>query len=514
MEQFLLLWLITLLLSAAPLTYLAGRLWIVSATWRVTYPAVLRPRSPIANLPARGLALAALAAAWAPLLLALRGIGAVGVARVSIGAVGLRQDGLSILVAVLALTVGVAVILFSGPDIAGAAGEEKYYAIVLVSVGALIGLACAGDLFNLWIWFELLAVASYVLVSYRHDDGLVLEAGVKCLAQGAAGSALVLLGIALVLAQTGTLDLDAIRAQSRQSPILLVAGGLMIVGFGVKTAIVPLHTWLPDAYTRAPSGISAFLSAIVTKAGLVALVRVLGGLTDQATVWGGLLMGSGVLNILAGTLLALRQTQVKRLLAYSSLAHIGYILLGLGIGVYAGQPAAIQGGLFHLISHGLMTALAFLAVGALLNGLTGTAPEQGSFTIEDLSGAAGRYPFSAFMAGLAALGLAGLPPLAGFMSKWQIFVGGFSTRNPLISGLVVLAVLASVVSLAYYARLVNTLYRKNPSSAVRRGRRLPLGLCVPLAPLAFLAVALGVWPGLAAWLTEPAGAAVLAAFRP
>ena len=465
------------------------------------------------------LALSALGATWAPLVLAARDLAAGQAQPLALGAVALRFDGLSLLVAALALAIGTLAALFCGPDLAGRLGEEKIYALVVMLVGALTGLACAADLFNLWAWFELVAIASYLVVGLDQRRPAALEAAVKYLAQGAAGSTLVLVGIALVLAQAGTLGLDQIRARAAWSPALLAAGALFVVGFGVKAALVPLHAWLPDAYAQAPSGISALLSAIVTKASLVALLRALAALAGARVTWGMLLLGFGALNIVAGNLLALRQTRVKRLLAYSSLGQIGYILLGLGVGLYAGQPAGAQGGLFHVVTHGLMSGLAFLAAGALIYA---TADDRrpaamhdsnpGDITVEDLAGAAGRYPLAALALGVAALGLAGLPPLAGFMSKWQIFVAGAATRDAAILGLVGFAALNTVLSLAYYAPLVNALYRVTPSAAVRSGRSLPIAIQAPLALLALAVLLLGVWPGLASWLTEPAARVVVAMF--
>jgi formate hydrogenlyase subunit 3/multisubunit Na+/H+ antiporter MnhD subunit len=292
----------------------------------------------------------------------------------------------------------------------------------------------------------------------------------------------------------------------------LAAGAMFLIGFGVKTALVPLHTWLPDAHSQAPSGISAMLSGIVIEAGLVALLRALSALTAVPLTWSTLLLGAGALNMLVGNLMALRQSQVKRLLAYSSLTHVGYMLLGLGIAVGVGEAAGAQGGVFHLLNHGLMKGLAFLAAGALLYTLHIAAGDHAPLTISDLSGAARRYPVVALTLSLALLSLGGLPPLAGFMSKWQIFVAGFETHNTLIGALVVFAALNSVLSLAYYTPLVNAVYRREPSDVVQRGKPLPVVMNVPLLLLALAVVVIGVWPGCVNWLTAPAGAAVLAAF--
>jgi formate hydrogenlyase subunit 3/multisubunit Na+/H+ antiporter MnhD subunit len=224
-------------------------------------------------------------------------------------------------------------------------------------------------------------------------------------------------------------------------------------------------------------------------------------------------MGFGALNMLYGNLLALKQEQVKRLLAFSSLSHVGYMLLGLGISFQVGQSAGAQGAFFHLFNHGLMKGLAFLAAGALLYALHLAVGSHAPLMIQELNGAAKRYPMPALALSVAVLALGGLPPLAGFMSKWQIFVAGFTTHNALIASLVIFAALNSVLSLAYYAPLVNAVYRKEPSAAVTRGAVVPDSMVLPLTVLTALIVVLGFWPSLLNWLTEPAGAALVAALR-
>lgn len=511
MNSSVLLWLIALPLISAPLIYLAGRLQAATARPVAVagYVAGIARPAP-QNSMARWLGLVALLLTWIPLGLAVRRLSLSGPLSLSVGGVPLHLDGLSLLMIAVTLALGTAVALYSGPYLAGEVGEEKYYAMLVAMIGAIFGLACAGDLFNLWVWFETMAVSSYLLVAFYRERPASLEAGVKYLVQSATGSVLVVLGIALVLAQTGTLNLSQIQATALASPGLLAAGALFTIGFGVKIALVPLHTWLPDAHSQAPSGISAMLSGVVIEAGLLALLRALAALASVTLSWGVLLLAFGALNMAAGNLLALRQTEVKRLLAYSSLSHVGYMLLGVGIGLYAGQVAGAQGGLFHLLTHGLMKGLAFLAVGALLFALR--AGNHNPLTIADMSGAARRYPLVALTLSVALLGLGGLPPLAGFMSKWQILVAGFLTHNPAIYALVGFAALNSVFSLAYYAPLVNAVYRQQPSMAVKRGEPLPKLMQAPLVLLAVIIVAAGIWPGLLTWLSEPAGTALLIMF--
>jgi len=379
----------------------------------------------------------------------------------------------------------------------------------VLMISMIIGLGCATDLFNLWIWFEAMAVTSYLLVAFYREQAASLEAGFKYLVQSAAGSVLVVVGIAVVFGSTGTLELAAIRS-STPTPILVAAGALFMIGFGVKSALVPMHTWLPDAHSQAPSGISAMLSGVVIEAGLVALLRSLGALFAVSASWPALLVGFGALNMLVGNLMALRQVQVKRLLAYSTVAHMGYMLLGFGIAFYSLEITGAQGSLFHLINHGLMKGLAFLSVGTLLFALYIYHDHHGPLKIEDLAGAATRYPLAALTFSLAVLGLAGLPPLAGFMSKWQIFVAGFQTHNIWLEALVIFGALNSVLSLVYYAPLVNAMYRLEPSAKVLQGGHIPWVMDIPLVVMGLAVLVLGVWPSLVNWLTEPAARALLA----
>ncbi|MFZ3079100.1 MAG: complex I subunit 5 family protein, partial [Bellilinea sp.] len=174
---------------------------------------------------------------------------------IAVGAISLRLDGIALLLAVAVLALGTLVTLFSGPAIARDSGRETYFALLTAMIGTIIGLGAADDLFNLWVWFEAMALCSYVLVAFYRNEAAALEAGVKYLVQSALGTVLVLLAIGLVFANTGSLDLDEIRIAAQPSGLMLAAGALFIIGFGVKAALVPLHTWLPDAHSQAPSGI-------------------------------------------------------------------------------------------------------------------------------------------------------------------------------------------------------------------------------------------------------------------
>ncbi|MFZ5880119.1 MAG: complex I subunit 5 family protein [Chloroflexota bacterium] len=494
-------------LVSSPVVYLFGRL--------TSRAEVLNRRGWIV----RALALLAVAATWWPFVNLWLEFQAGGKRLfTNVESIWIQLDGLTFLLAAMVLTLGTLAILFSGRYMAGEIGEEKYYAMLLAMIGLMIGLGCANDLFNLWVWFEAMAVSSYLLVAFYREQPGSLEAGMKYVVQSAVGSVLALLGVALVLAQTGTLDMDQIQLMIGTMELnqtgLLAAGALFFIGFGVKVAMVPLHTWLPDAHSQAPSGISAMLSGVVIEAGLVAMLRALSTLTGFALSWGWLLLGFGALNMLYGNLLALQQVQVKRMLAFSSLSHIGYILMGLGIALVSGQAAGAQGASFHLFTHMLMKGLAFLAVGAAMYALFHEQGIHRPLVAHDLNGISTRYPWVALSLSIALLALGGLPPLAGFMSKWQIFVAGFQSGNGWLMSFVVFAALNSVLSLAYYAPLVNRMYRCVSATSVKKGSvSISWTLQLPLLLLALAVIVLGLFPSLMNGLTEPAGAALMSIFQ-
>lgn len=493
------LWMIALPLLASPLIYVAGRV------------PVRNGKSPRL---ARWLVVLVLAATFIPL--AISGSALLGGSKVeyAIGKVTLRMDGLSLLLAGTVLVLGLLVAFYSTRYIAGEAGEEKFYALLSAMVGTMVGLGCSADLFNLWVWFEAMTISSFMLVTFYQQQPTALEAGIKYLVMSAIGSVFVLLGISLVFAQTGTLDLMQIRNSNLLTPGLIIASGtFFVIGFGVKAAFVPLHTWLPDAHSQAPSGISAMLSGVVIEAGLIAMLRALAAVVViKPELWGTLLLVFGAVNMLIGNLMALRQTQVKRLLAFSSVAHMGYMLLGLGVAIGFQSLDGAQGAFFHLINHALMKGLAFLAAGALLYALYISRGKHDPLEISDLDGISRRYPLAAFSFSIAVLGLGGLPPLAGFMSKWQIFVAGFNTHIAWVMALVIFAALNSVLSLAYYAPLVNRIYRHEPAEVVAQGEKISWVMTVPLVILTLAVVVLGFYPVLMNWLTLPAAKALLAAF--
>ena len=434
-----------------------------------------------------------------------------------IGSTLLYFDGIALLLSAVVLVLGFCVTIFSFSYMENEDGEEKFYALLLILIGSIIGLGFAQDIFNLWVWFEVMALSSYFLVAFYHEQPASLEAGIKYLTQSALGSTLALFGIAILFGMSGSVSMDQIlTAVSGKSPLGLIAGAMVIIGFGVKAALVPLHTWLPDAHSQAPSGISAMLSGIVIEAGLVAMLRVVGALAYVDAPWGIILLVFGCLNVLIGNLMALRQTEVKRLLAYSSIAKVGYMVVGLGVSVtflkQAYDITAASGSFFHLMTHAMMKGLAFLAAGALLYSLHISKGDHSPLVLSDLNGASKKYPMTAFMFSLALLGLGGIPPMAGFMSKWQILLGTINTQNAWLIGVAIFVALNSILSLGYYAPMVNRIYRLEASETVAAGKPISWSMTVPMVILTVIVVVLGVWPSLASIFTSTAAVSFLTPF--
>lgn len=416
------------------------------------------------------------------------------------GMIQLEMTGLGLTLSFLTLFLASLAIIFSFCEMETHPEADKYYAMLLVLMGMTIGLVCAADLFNMWVWFEGTAISSYLLVAfYKHNDN-ALAAAMKYFVQTAVGSVLVLFGIALVLIQNQTLDFAQLALNP--SPLLVVAGALFVMGFGVKAALFPNYTWLPDAYAESPTGVSAFLSGIVTVTAITALLKALSVVAWSMSQWGMLLIVIALLNITIGNLLAIRQTELKRILAYSSIGHIGYILLAAGIGIASSSLLGMRASILHLFIHGLMKSLGFFVVGALAYAL---GRDNGTpIYIADLNGVFRRYPGMTLALIVSLLSLAGIPLTAGFISKWQIFSAGILSQSGGIIVLTVFAALNSVLSFVYYLSIINGINKEATDKHWDKVPNIPLSMRLPITLLAVLVLLLGIFPNLIDWLINPA----------
>ena len=394
----------------------------------------------------------------------------------------LEIDALSIYVAFSAALLGFFANVYSFSYMSHDTRLTEYYTLLQALVVGIIGVALAGDLFTLFIFWEAMGISSYALVSFRKDTPGPIEAGFKYMIMGSVGSTILFFGAALLYGMTGTLNLAHMSTVLRgqvTSPWLYLVFAMLIVGFGVKSAIVPMHTWLPDAHPEAPSPISAMLSGIVIETGLYAMVRVL-FLLFEPSFFTLPMMILAILTMSLGNIMALLQNDLKRLLAYSSIAQIGYMLIGVSTGLSYG----LLGTFMHVFNHSLMKGMAFLAAGNIVH-------ETGTRDINEMKGVGRMMPMTTFAITIAFLGLGGVPGTNGFISKFILFNASLGAGIPILA---IIGVLNSTLSMAYYLRVVMVLLEgKAPEGmAVKEA---PLSMAGVITVMSILIIALGLYPG-------------------
>ena len=389
--------------------------------------------------------------------------------------IDMRLDALATLLLLAVNIVGLAVSLYSVDYMRCYTARSHFYSLFLLMVTGMNGVILAGDLFNLYVFLEVAAIASYALVAFgcAHEE---LEASFKYIVLGSLSSALILTGVALVYGMTGTLNLVHIAARiaenGKDTPLLL-AFGLFICGFSFKAALVPFHAWLPDAHPAAPAPVSAMLSGVLIKAiGIYVLARLAFNVFGIADNELSLLRWLGLLSMIAGGLLAAGQKDIKRLFAYSSISQVGFIILGLGLGT----PLGLIGGLYHLLNHAFFKSLLFLNAGAI-EYATGTRK------LEQLGGLNNRLPVTAATSMVGSMSIAGIPPFSGFWSKLIIVLACIESGH---YGFAIAAVLISIVTLAYQLKVQRMAFFAALPDTLKDIQREP-----PLMALAMIILAIG-----------------------
>jgi len=405
-----------------------------------------------------------------------------------VGPLGLS---LAILISLVGLLIGIYAVGYIKTE-----PTEKYHALFLLLATGALGIVLTGDIFNLFVFFEILCVSSYGLTAYEKDRPGT-EAAMKYLIQGTVGSTFILVGIGFLYGLFGTLNMADIANQvpSAEPVHLFMILAFFVVGFGVEAAIFPLNAWLPDAHSSAPSSVSAILSAIAIKTGVYGIARVSYTLMNAQ---GFLIFLSliGILTLVIGEIAAYAQKDdLKRMLAYSSIGQIGLIVFAIGIGSSLG----LFGALFQLVNHALAKCLLFLAAGYMIS-------LAGSKKLSDMWGLGRTMPLTAVAFTVAAFSLVGLPPFAGFMSKLSIVFAALKTGRSAYVGLAAVALAATVVEGGYFFRVIQGLYfkrRTEPQSA-RPVREAPAAALVPVVVLGALIIAIGVYPQLVTGALEGA----------
>ncbi|MBE3580691.1 MAG: NADH-quinone oxidoreductase subunit N [Thermoanaerobacteraceae bacterium] len=362
-------------------------------------------------------------------------------------------------------------------------GEGEFYALLVLATLGMMLLASAGELITLYLGLELMTISLCILVTYKKGDMKSAEAGIKYIILGALSSAVLLYGLSLIYGATGSTvigDIGSVIAREGVKPLLGVGIIFVLAGFAFKMAAVPFHMWAPDVYEGAPTPVTGFLSVASKAAGFAAFLRIFfGALPATHGLWAELIVALSVLSMVIGNLVAIPQKNIKRLLAYSSISQAGYLLLG----VVAFSVLGVGAILYHSMLYVFANMAAFMAATAFYN-------EEGSDEIADYAGLARRSPLLAAVLLFALLSLAGIPPLAGFVSKFYLFMAVIGRGY---IWLAILAVLMSMVSVYYYLQVAKAMYFGEPPAG-SASVRVPLGMQVALMVCLAVLFFFGLYP--------------------
>jgi len=362
----------------------------------------------------------------------------------------------------------------------------EYYALMLFALSGMMLMASASDLLVIFLALEVLSISVYVLTGIRRSQATAAEAAFKYFLLGAFASAFFVYGIAFTYGLAGSTRLDRIgifvaSQSTRPTPLGFVAMGLLLVGFAFKVSAVPFHMWTPDAYEGAPSPVTGFMSAGVKAAAFAAFARVfLAAFAPLRPDWRAVLWGVAVATMIAGTVVGVVQTSAKRMLAYSSIAHGGYILVAIVAANSTGKGAL----LFYLATYAVSNVGAFGIIGLL------ETADRPRAQISDYAGLWRTHPILAVLMTVFLLSLGGFPPFAGFVAKWYVFAGAIQAGE---YWLAIIGMLSSVVSVYFYTRIIVMMYMTPPDEAIQTAA-VPKVAGFALVASAVLVFYLGVLP--------------------
>ncbi len=347
-----------------------------------------------------------------------------------------------------------------------------FYSAFLLCFAGLLGITQTGDIFNVFVFLEISSLSTYALISMGQQRQ-ALTSAYQYLIMGTLGATFFLIGVGLLYSQTGTLNMaDLARLLPEIITLKTVHTGFafILIGIALKLALFPLHLWLPNAYTYAPTVISVFLAATATKVAVYVMLRILFSIFPQgflsSTPTGDLFIILGIAGIIVASVYAIYQTNIKRLLAYSSVAQIGYIALGTGFA----STTALTAAMVHLFNHALMKAALFMAVGAIIYRL-------GACRMEQLHGLGRQMPWTFAAIVIAGLSLIGVPGTAGFISKWYLVLAALE-QQAWVSVAVIIA--GSLLAVVYTGKVIEALYFRPANESSRDVKEAPLLLLIPM----------------------------------
>lgn len=410
--------------------------------------------------------------------------------------INLFAGPVGILFSILISLAGLLVSIYSLKYIKDGA-QQKYHILYMLLLTGATGVVLTGDIFNLFVFFEILCISSYALVAYFGDKAGI-ESAIKYLIQGAIGSSLLLIGIGLLYGQFGSLNMADIARQIQSVEIksIFVPMALIITGLGIEAAIFPLNAWLPDAHSSAPSSISAILSGIAIEVGLYAIIRFLFTIFNVSNFFI-FFLSLGVVTLLIGELCAFGQNNIKRMLAYSSIGQIGLIVFAFSIASSSG----ITGGLFQMISHTLGKALLFLATGFMIH-------RTGSMEIDSFKGIGEKMPITTLLFTIGVFSMVGLPPFVGFASKFTIVKAALATGQMLYIILIGLVLLGTVIEGTYFFRVIQVVYFKDGNPDIKKAEAPAAGL-IPMIIFASIIIFIGIYPDFINEILRPASSELI-----
>ena len=399
-------------------------------------------------------------------------------------------DGLTRLLLLIINLIALCAGIYSISYIKNYTGRAKYFALYSLMIAGMNGVVISGDLFNIFVFLEIAAIASYALVAFgiRKEE---VEASFKYQILGGISSMMILLGIGMTYWAYGTLniaDIGSLVAQGNELKAVYFIQALFLMGFGLKAALVPFHSWLPDAHSSAPSPISAMLSGVLIKAiGVYVIMRLFFNMFLVSYKLGLIVAVIGTLSMAIGGLLAIGQRDFKRLLAYSSISQIGYVITALGVGILLLAKnesveiasLAILGGIFHLFNHALFKGLLFLAAGSV-------EYQTDTRDMEKLGGLSSKMPITTISALSASMGISGVPPFNGFFSKLIIIIALVKAQYYILT---VIAVGISIVTLAYFLKFLRRVFFGELKPEWSKIKESPFWMCISMLFLALLCLA-------------------------
>ena len=423
-------------------------------------------------------------------------------------AIYLVADGLSIFILLIINVIAFLVSLYAISYLKRFTAHNNFYALFCLMIAGMNGVVLTGDLFNLYVFMEIAVIASYALVAFGIEKN-ELEASFKYQVLGGIASVLILFAIALIYWKTKTLniaDAGRILQSSQDHPFAVFTQLFLIAGFGLKAALIPFHAWLPDAHSSAPSPISAMLSGVLIKAiGIYAIIRLFFNMFTLSHEIAVVITTLGVISMVLGSLLAINQWDIKRMLAFSSISQVGYIILGVGMGMIILSrngdtrvaALAISGGLFHMINHAAFKGLLFLNAGAIEHGTS-------TRNMKELGGLSRIMPVTASTSLSASLAISGIPPFNGFFSKLIIIIAAIQGQFYLLAAL---AVLVSIITLAYFMKFQKFTFFHRPEPLQKtKIKEVPFAMCFSMVVLALLCLGLSllIFPGIRETILDPA----------